>query len=391
MDPKTELFYRDPYLKQFDASVVSCSKTKDGFEIMLSCTAFYPEGGGQPADHGLLDAVPVTHVKRRGNDIIHLCNAPLEVGSKVTGKINWDRRFDNMQNHTAEHIFSGIIHNKFGFENVGFHMDDDFITVDFNGELTDEQVSEVEKATLQAISDNQPVKISFPSAEELQHLQYRSKKELSGDVRIVDAGEFDRCACCGTHVKSTGEIGAFKVLESGKHRGGTRILIVAGQRAFNDHAKRISESKKISALLSAKPCEISKAVSKLLADDLEKQAKNDSRTRKYFELLANTLKPTGNLVLTFEEDLTPFELKRFAGILKEHHPSSSIAVLSIAKVEKPTFNYVLILDPQQAPQISKLLNQKLSGRGGGRDGIIQGSYQADRDEIEKVLKEQLNA
>lgn len=391
MDAMNELFYRDPYAKEFDATVVSCKEGKDGYEVVLEDTAFYPEGGGQPADHGLLNSSHVTHVKRSGQDIIHVCDAPLETGRLVHGKIDWDRRFDNMQNHSAEHIFSGLINKKYGFDNVGFHMDDDVVTVDFNGELTDEQVSEIEKATVQAIANNEEVKIFFPSSEELHELQYRSKKELSGNVRIVEAGSSDRCACCGTHVRRTGEIGAFKVLESGKHRGGTRVLIAAGQRALNDYAKKITQTKEVSKLLSAKPNEIAKAVSKLLADDLEKQALSDRRTKKYFEMVARSTQAEGNLVLIFEDELTPFELKRFAGILKEQFPTSAIAVLSQAKSDKPVFNYVLALDPQKAPEISKSLNKGLCGRGGGRDGLIQGSYQTDKETIEKTLRERLSS
>ena len=227
MTAMTELFYRDPYVREFTSKVTSCVKGEKGFEVMLEDTAFYPEGGGQPADHGTIDGAAVFDVRRTPAGIVHYCEKAFDVGQDVKGVLDWERRFDNMQNHTGEHVFSGIVNARFGFDNVGFHMDDDVITCDFSGVMTEEQVAEVERACNEAIVANVEVGISFPDAEALEKLAYRSKKALKGDVRIVDVPGCDRCACCGVHVRSTGEIGLIKVLSSMKHRGGTRVFFVS--------------------------------------------------------------------------------------------------------------------------------------------------------------------
>ena len=234
METMQELFYRDPYAREFSATVTSCREGKKGFEVVLDDTAFYPEGGGQPSDEGTLGEAKVIFVKRVGPEIVHYIDKPLEVGSTVIGKIDWERRFDNMQNHTCEHIFSGLVHQKYKLENVGFHMDPDDITVDFSGEIPMESIPELEQLVNQAITQDIDIKIEFPTEEVLEAMEYRSKKELHGVVRIVTIPGCDRCACCGTHVRRSGEIGMFKILDAYKHRGGTRVRFVAGERARRD-------------------------------------------------------------------------------------------------------------------------------------------------------------
>ena len=186
MTAMTELFYRDPYVREFTSKVISCVEGEKGFEVMLEDTAFYPEGGGQPADHGTIDGAAVFDVRRTPAGIVHYCEKAFDVGQDVKGVLDWERRFDNMQNHTGEHVFSGIVNARFGFDNVGFHMDDDVITCDFSGVMTEEQVAEVERACNEAIVANVEVGISFPDAEALEKLAYRSKKARQGPGRIVD-------------------------------------------------------------------------------------------------------------------------------------------------------------------------------------------------------------
>ena len=212
MSDLNELFYRDTYAREFTADVVSCTEGKNGFEVVLSDTAFYPEGGGQPADHGKLGDAVVTDVKRVSGIIVHCTDKALTVGSTVNGVLDWSRRYDNMQNHTGEHVISGLIHKKYGFDNVGFHMDEDVITVDFDGVIPADELLAIEQQVNDAIYADIAVNVLFPSAEELKTMDYRSKKELTGKVRIVDIPGCDRCACCGTHVARTGEIGLLKVV-----------------------------------------------------------------------------------------------------------------------------------------------------------------------------------
>ncbi|MCI5851218.1 MAG: alanyl-tRNA editing protein, partial [Sutterellaceae bacterium] len=349
-------------------------------------TAFYPEGGGQTADHGTLDKAKVSDVKRVHGVIVHYTDAELAVGSKVTGKIDWDRRFDNMQNHSGEHLLSGIIHAKLKYDNVGFHMDDSVITVDFNGPITPEQLAGFEKEANDAIAKDVPLDIAFPSAEELEKLDYRSKKELSGRVRIVTIPGYDSCACCGTHVARTGEIGILKCLSLAKHRGGVRIEFVCGRRAWLDYSKKVEEAHAVSMLLSAKPNEISGAVQKVLDEVAARDQKIAQINERYFRLKASTVPAGQKFALFFEDGLSQIEIKKFCNLLVEEKRAGVCAVLSPA-ASGNAWNYIVASDTTDLKAIGKDLNKALNGRGGGNGKFVQGTYQAAREEIEQKLKE----
>ena len=201
MSETRKLYYEDVYKKEFTAKVLECRECEKGFEIILDQSAFYPEGGGQPCDLGTLNGIAVLDVQEKDREIVHYTKEAVEAGSEVIGKIDWDRRFDLMQQHSGEHIVS-----------VGFHMSSDVLTVDLSGVLTEAQLAEIEAETNQKIWENSEVEITYPSKEELEKLSYRSKKELTGQVRLVRFPGSDLCACCGTHVTHTGEIGAVKIL-----------------------------------------------------------------------------------------------------------------------------------------------------------------------------------
>ena len=382
-----ELFYREPYTKEFEAKVLECTEGKKGYEVVLEDTAFYPEGGGQPSDIGTLDQANVSFVKRAGDKIIHYTDQPFEVGKTVKGKINWENRFDNMQNHTAEHMFSGLVHKKLGFNNVGFHMDPKDITVDFDGEIPEDVLAQVERETNEAIQKGIDLEISFPSSEELSKLDYRSKKELSGKVRIVRVPGCDMCACCGTHVANTAEIGFLKVLEASKHRGGTRVRFAAGTRALNDYTTKLEQAQKVSELLSAKIDEIAKAVEQNLEDQKKKQHEYADRSLKYFTLLLKTVDTQTNPVIVHEDGLSSYELKRLATLAAETLPDKFVAVLTEC-ADKSGFNYVLAFKGASLAEKSKNLNKKLNGRGGGRDGMVQGTYRSDLNTVVAAVKEE---
>lgn len=226
-----ELYDLNPYTEEFDAQVVSCNLNNDVYEIVLDRTAFYPEGGGQPADRGTLGTVNVLDVQEKAETIIHYCDAPLAEGTQVHGAIDWNRRFDLMQNHSGEHIVSGLIHQLYGYENVGFHMGD-VIQIDFNGPLNEEQLKDIETRANRIVMNNEEIIALFPDEEELKTLEFRSKKELKGVVRIIEIPGADVCACCGTHVKRTGEIGLIKLLGWQKHKKGVRVEMLSGMRAL---------------------------------------------------------------------------------------------------------------------------------------------------------------
>ena len=228
-----KLYYADPYQTTFTARVLGCEAGKGGYLVTLDRTAFYPEGGGQPADHGTLGGAAVTDVHEKDGVITHTCDHPLTVGDTVEGAIDWDRRFDHMQQHSGEHILSGLICAAHHCDNVGFHLGADTVTIDFNAALTEKDVQELERAANRYIWQDHPIAISFPSPAELEALDYRSKKELTGQVRIVSFPGADCCACCGTHVASSGQVGLLKILSCQKFRQGVRLEILSGRRALH--------------------------------------------------------------------------------------------------------------------------------------------------------------
>ena len=248
-----KLYYQDPYLTAFTARVLSCEKSKSSWAVVLDRTAFYPEGGGQPADHGTLGAVRVTDVHETKGVIFHTCDSPVEIATQVAGAVDWPRRFDHMQQHSGEHILSGLLCSLYHCDNVGFHLGADTVTIDYNAELTWEQVMAAEKAANEVIWQDTPVDITFPAPDALARLNYRSKKALTGQVRIVAFPGADCCACCGTHVRRAGEVGIIKVLSCQKVREGVRLEILCGSRAYRYLSQVYDQDRAVAQLLSVKP------------------------------------------------------------------------------------------------------------------------------------------
>ncbi|WP_308513928.1 alanyl-tRNA editing protein [uncultured Turicimonas sp.] len=388
MEELNELFYRDPYCQEFEAEVLSCTVGKKGFDVVLSDTAFYPEGGGQPSDLGTLGDAKVLFVKRQNGQVVHQTDKELKVGEIVKGKIDWARRYDNMQNHSCEHIFSGLVNRKYGFNNVGFHMGEDVLTVDFDGYLTPEQLAEMEELTNAAFRKGQNIHIFFPSEEELKALDFRSKKELKGKVRIVEFPEADICACCGTHVKNTAEIGSFKILSSFKHRGGTRVEFAAGKRLINYINMLLRESASCVEQLSAKPQEISSALKQLYSEKNQLTEKLSKKSERIMNLISDSLPSEGKLLFVSEAELTPFEIKVFCNRLSEKKNFESILVLS-EQAEKKLFNYILFSKEPNLVTLSRELNKELNGRGGGKPPFVQGSFAATEEIIKKAVEAKL--
>ena len=228
-----KLYYVDQFIQEFPATVLSCEAGKNGYQVVLDCTAFYPEGGGQPADHGTLGSVHVTDVHEKDGVIFHTCDGPVEIGQMVNGRIDWARRFDHMQQHSGEHIISGILCADYHCDNVGFHLGAETVTIDYNADISWEQALDAERKANEVIWADQEVEIAYPDSEELAFIDYRSKKELTGQVRIVTFPEADCCACCGTHVARAGQVGLIKVLSCQKFREGVRLEIICGKRTLD--------------------------------------------------------------------------------------------------------------------------------------------------------------
>ena len=387
MDEMNELYYRLPYVKEFDAVVTGCAPGKNGFEVTLSQTAFYPKGGGQLADSGVIGDAAVSDTRRKDGAIVHYADKPLPVGSVQHGAIDWQKRFDHMQAHSGEHIVSGLVHRRWGYDNVGFHMAADKVTVDFNGPIGEEQLAELERDANAAIYANLPVRVAFPSPEELAALDYRSKKELSGAVRLVEFPGVDLCACCGTHVERSGEIGLIKFIAMARYKGGVRIEMLCGRLAMQDYARKNEQEREIGRIFSAKPYETVEAVRQHVAAAEAAEARASELARRYFELRTAQFPAGDGLLIDFEEGFKPAELRKFCDALVSGGKAKTAAVLSPAESNgRKGWNYVICAREPVLREAVKTLNKELGGRGGGDPTLVQGTFFAGRADIERALE-----
>lgn len=372
-----KLFYQDAYLKETTAKVLECRKGKHGYEIVLDRTCFYPEGGGQPGDRGTLNGIPVTDTHEKDGMVLHYTDSPLEPGTEVTAVIDWARRFDLTQQHSGEHMVSGVVHRIYGYDNVGFHMGADMVTIDFSGELTEQQLREVETEVNQRIWLDDTVKCWYPSPEELKEIPYRSKKELTGKVRIAEFPGADICACCGTHVAHTGEIGLVKIVSVEKFHSGVRVEMLSGGRALRYLTAVQDQNRQVSQLLSAKVMETAKAV-KNLTDEAERLRQQVyAMENDQFAAKAEQLRGQGN-VLVKMDGLSADGVRR-AAIAIQETCGGRAAVFS--GNEENGYKYAVGEPDGNLRDWVKELNGALHGRGGGKPGFVQGSVAAKWDEI----------
>jgi alanyl-tRNA synthetase len=371
-----KLYYEDAFLREFTATVLCCEQASGGWDVVLDRTAFYPEGGGQPADHGTLGTAAVTDVQTQNGVIRHRCTGPLEAGTVVTGNIDWDCRFDLMQQHSGEHIVSGLICSRFGCDNVGFHIGAELVTIDFNRELTWDQLLEVERDANAHIWADAPVEILWPDTDALAALHYRSKKALEGPVRIVRFPGADTCACCGTHVHSTGQVGLVKLLSCQKFRDGVRIELLCGGRALRYLSLIWEQNQAVSHALSAKPLQTAEAVARMQSELAEAKCRTVGLENQLFETTADGLRGAGD-VLLFQEELSSDALRRLA-VTVSGVCGGFCAVFSGAD---GSYKYAVSQPDAELSDLARALNAALQGRGGGRGGLIQGSVKADPREI----------
>lgn len=377
-----KLYEQDAFLAQFEGTVLSCEKSKKGFDVVLDRTAFYPEGGGQPYDMGTLGGVQVLEVHSRDGEIVHTCGGPLEPGKTVAGEIDWDRRFDLMQQHSGEHIVSGLAHKLWGCENVGFHLGAEVVTIDFDRPLTGEQCARLEERANQYLWTDTPVEITYPSREELDRIQYRSKKALAGQVRIVTFPGADCCACCGTHVRSAGQVGLVKLLSMQKFRAGVRIELVCGSRALRYLSGVMEQNTRVSRLLSAKVFETGAAVERLLGENEALKARLAALEEARFAALAREYAGAGDVVL-FEDGLSSDSLRRLCDAVL-HTCGGRCACFS--GEDGSGYKYAVGQAGGNLRDFVKELNQALNGRGGGKPDFVQGSVPASREEIEAFFR-----
>ena len=373
-----KLYYEDCHMSHFQAQVTGCEKCEKGYEIRLDVTAFYPEGGGQACDLGTLNGAQVLDVWEREEEILHLCEAPLEVGSTVEGIIDYDRRFDLMQQHTGEHIVSGIINRRYGFHNVGFHMGSAMIEIDFDGVVPAEDLRSIEQEANSALWQNLPVRCWYPTEEELPHVFYRTKRALPWPVRIVQVPEFDSCACCGVHVARTGEVGLIKLFSVVSLRGGCRIEMSCGARALKLLNQAFDQNRLVSQAFSAQWFETGEAARKMNEALSGEKFRMAQIQKRIFEMIAKDYVNFVDVV-HFEPDLDSTQVRMLADAIAQRC-DGTVAVFS--GTEEEGYAYAMVDHKKDLRTFGKEMTAALNGRGGGKPNFQQGRVAAKRQEIE---------
>ena len=377
-----KIYYTDSHLSEFEARCCGCTPVEGGFEVVLDRTAFYPLGGGQAADTGTLNTLRVLDTRERGEEIIHLCDGPLEVGARVEGKIDYEARFIRMQQHSGEHIVSGILHRRYGCHNTGFHMNDTGIVIDFDAVISQEMLPEIEAEANEAIWRNIPLKIYTPSPEELETLSYRTKRALPWPVRIVEVPGYDICACCGTHVTATGEIGLIKLMTAVPCRGGTRIEMAAGVAAFRLVNQVFEQNRQISHLFSAQITQTAQTAQQILETLNGWKIRAGALERQLFALEAASMEGLGNCFF-FARDLTPDSLRQLTDLAA----SKTGGITAGFSLTPEGTGYCLALPGGDLRSLNKDLTAALNGRGGGKPNFQQGKLSGDKEAIEAFFLE----
>ncbi len=373
-----KLYYEDSHLRTFSAKVLSCQQGEKGYEVILDATAFYPEGGGQAADTGFLNGIRVKDTRERGETVVHFCEAPLEVGAVAEGIIDWENRFRRMQQHSGEHIVSGIINRRWGYHNVGFHMGTDIITIDFDGVIPAEELASIEAEANGAVWQNLTVKCWYPSQEELPGVFYRTKRALPWPVRIVQVPGFDSCACCGTHVKATGEIGLIKLFSVIGFRGGTRMEMACGSSALKLLNQAYEQNRQVSQAFSAKIEETGAAARRMNEVEAALKYRVTGLEKRIFAGIADSYAGKGDVV-HFEENLDNAAVRDLADAIAEKCGGTA-AVFSGS--DEGGYAFCLVTRTGDLRTLGKEMTKALNGRGGGKPIFQQGRVQAPKAEIE---------
>ncbi len=417
-----KLFYEDSYIRMFTAVVLECgpvgvgaleapakrADTREGerdpevsgkteeisegkrYQIVLDRTAFFPEGGGQYADTGQLQAdsevARVLDVQEHDGKIFHITDRPVPAGSTVSGQIDWAERFMKMQQHTGEHIVSGLVHARFGYDNVGFHLGSVDCTMDFNGEITREELHEIELRANEAAAANLDIQVSYPSREELARLEYRSKIEIEGQVRIVTVPGFDVCACCAPHVKKTGEIGVIKLTHVQRYKGGVRVTMLCGSRALADYDRKSASVRQISASLCAKEDEVAEAVEHLQEECARLKARLAEQQKEMLRLKARESDGEEGAVCLFESGLEGDGPRLLMNLVMERgHEFCAV----FCGNDADGYRYVIGSVSLDLRKLVKELNAAFSGRGGGKPEMVQGSLKGTESELREWIQEKV--
>ena len=380
------LYDEDAFAKSFTGKVISCEEIilNDDklYKVVLDKTLFFPEQGGQSSDIGTLDEHFVINVQIEDDTIYHYCKSGFLIGEEVQGKIDWAHRFSNMQQHTGEHIFTGLPHNEYGADNVGFHLSDNTVTLDLNIELSAEQVEHLERRANEIVAADLAIKAYYPNQDLLGAIAYRSKKEIEGPVRLVEIEGVDLCACCAPHVKTTGQVGMLKVVSFGRYKGGTRIYILCGMRALEDYNRRMKLLEKSYQVLSCKEDEVPDKIRALL--DEEKQLKyriNEIKSGILMDQIESYPSEIADITI-FSEDLDSKIMRDGVNALVEKHEG----LCSIfSGNDEDGYNFVIGSKTRDCAAIAAGMRELLGAKGGGSKQMAQGSVNATRNALEQTL------
>ena len=375
-----KLYYEDSEIFSFTACVTLCEARGERWAVTLDRTAFFPEGGGQSADTGRIGPARVADVRESGGQILHLTDRPLDVGASFACEVDAEQRLRRMQNHSGEHVVSGLIHRLFGYDNVGFHMGESCMTMDYSGELSREELLRVETLANEAVRADLPIRAWFPAPEELAALPYRSKLELTQGVRLVEIPGIDRCACCAPHVKRTGQIGLIKLLTAERHRGGVRITALCGMDALEDYRRRQDSAAAISALLSVPRDAVSGAVERLLGEQERQKERLVRLSEQLVQLRAESAPFREGHICLFEADLSEAAIRELVNRLTERCTG---AVAVYWGSDEAGYRYIIGSRHVDLRAASRAVNAALNGRGGGSPTMIQGSARQSAEVIRR--------
>ena len=388
-----KLFYKDSYTKEFQARVLSCTECQGSYQAVLTRTAFFPEGGGQSADTGFFytkdgQEIPVTDVQEKDGTVFHYIASPVKEGEEIKGKLDFEERFSKMQQHTGEHIVSGLVNRHFGYHNVGFHLGAEEVTMDYDGVLTQEDLEQIEMEANQAVAENIPVVVLYPSEEELKNITYRSKIEIEGQVRIVQIPGYDSCACCAPHVKETGSIGLIKIVGAIHYKGGMRVSMLCGFRALSDYRMKERNVVTISNLLSAKQEDTAQAVERLGQEVNRQKEKIKNLQKRYVDLCleeaGNQAKTDpGKSIFLFVEELDAGARRNFVNAAMDM--TEGFAGVFVGNDEEG-YQYVLGSRTRDIQDAGKKLNACFQGKGGGRPPMIQGSLHGKEQALKEFIQ-----
>lgn len=380
-----KLYYTDSYIAEFTATVLRIERINNTSAIILDKSAFFPEGGGQASDSGYIGDAFIYDVYEKEGIIYHLTESEKipELSSVVTCKIDFDKRFSRMQSHSGEHIVSGIAHSLFGATNVGFHMDDTLMTVDFDLPLTKEQLCVIEEKANECVYKNYKINTFILPADKAAEHDYRSKLEFTGDVRLVEIESTDLCACCAPHVNRTGEIGIIKILSSVSHRGGVRLTLICGKTAYNDYSDKHNATMSISAQLCAKHNETSEAVAKLIEANSSAKYEFSVYRKNLLKIIADAITPA-ETICCFYDNLTMDDIREICNFAKEK--SKTLCAILSGNDDKG-YSYCIFSESPELPSIVKQLNTVCFGSGGGRGNMLQGRVKANKVSITEFFTE----